>query len=158
MLRAPMRSSIILCATLVAACGGGGGSASTPEGVVRASVDALNHGDAHALNPANASPQRLQKALTCARRPSIVDQVGTRVSVLAKRPDTIAGLHVELRAITDVTTRQVAKGEAFHECTSNEAFEVASYRLEETVTQAGDAHFAGQEGEAIRLDGRWYLL
>jgi hypothetical protein len=151
-----MRSRYLLCGALVTACGGG--ASSTPEAAVRAAVAAVNDGDVKALIATNVPPERLLKALSCAKRPSIVDQMGTRVSFLEQRPDVIAGLHVELGAVTIVTTRSLAKGETFHDCTANEAFDVASYRVEKSVTEHGATKHVGSEDEAIKLDGHWYLL
>ena len=152
-----MRSALIVGAILFAACGGGS-AGSGPETVVRQSISALNQGDVKAIIGASVSPDRLGKALACAQKPSIVDQVGTRVTYLQQRPDAFSGMHVELSALTDLQLRTLAKGEKFHDCTTNESFDVASYRVMETIDDHGMVTHAGKDGEAIRLDGHWYVL
>jgi hypothetical protein len=154
-----MRSLIAGCGVvMLAACGGGGGAASSPKALVEAGIAAINDGDAKALIALTAPPPRLLAALTCAKRPSIVDQLGVRVSFLEQRPDVVQGVHVELLSFEVVATRQVAKGDSFHDCTATEAFEVATYRAHQKSSDDATHKRVEQDEEAIRLDGRWYFL
>jgi hypothetical protein len=156
-----MRSAILL-GLIVAATGGAcssGDPHASPEAAMRAFVAAGNAKDVGAMRAVAIAPERLARAIACPPDDHKID----RVEAVADARQTMherAGMGVRILSIVEVSRRSVAAGDGYSGCQATEPFELRHLRMNLSVDDGapeGRQNRSG-EGDAILLDGRWWLV
>jgi hypothetical protein len=146
-----------LCVVVAMVMLRGGGVRSSPERLARATLLALERGDADALDEFADTDAVIERALDCAKPPRNRDQRRKRRdAALAAARGTTLELVAATRGPLDLA---VAPGDKTDGCVAKRALSRWRVELEVDVARDGSATARQQlTMKALELDGEWYLV
>jgi hypothetical protein len=132
-------------------------SHSSPEAATRAFISAANQNNVDGMRAVAIAPERLGRALSCTADDAKVDILEAITDARAAMVER-AGMNVVLMSIVEESRRLVAVGDDYRGCRATEPFELRRLRMQIAVDDGAGKREKAEDGDVIRLDGRWYLV